>query len=272
MDTLNSPVRNAAVAGQFYPGKRDELERAIKNMIGHGPARSALGVIVPHAGYIYSGPVAGEVYGAVELPDTFIILGPNHTGLGPVASIMTAGIWNLPGGEAYIDSDLAKSILENSTTLAADESAHVFEHSIEVQIPFLQYMVGNVNFVPISLMLTSADSCRDVGEAIATALKGRGKKTLIVASSDMTHYESQAVAQEKDNLALERVLALDPDGLLDTVHKNQISMCGAAPAAAMLYATLKLGASEARLQKYQTSGDVTGDYSQVVGYAGVIIS
>lgn len=272
MDPLMSPERNAAVAGQFYPGKRDELERTIKKMIGPGPPRSALGVIVPHAGYIYSGPVAGDVYGAVELPDTFIILGPNHTGLGPAASIMTSGIWNLPAGEAYIDSDLAQSILANSKTLTADESAHVFEHSIEVQIPFLQYMVGNVNFVPIVLMLTSADSCRDVGEAIASALGERQAKALIVASSDMTHYESQAIAQEKDDLALSRVLALDPGSLLDTVRENQITMCGVAPAAAMLYAALKLGASEARLLKYQTSGDVTGDYSQVVGYAGVIVS
>lgn len=272
LNPLITPVREAAVAGKFYPGTRTGLEHAVKEMIGAGPTRRALGVMVPHAGYMYSGRVAGEVFGAVELPQTFVIIGPNHTGLGPVASIMTSGVWRLPGGDAVIDGALADSILARSRVLKADERAHTFEHSIEVQIPFLQYLVGDVGFVPISLMVTSADYCRDIGQAVAAAIKAAPGPVLVVASSDMTHYESQAAAQEKDRLAIERLLALDPEGLLETVQTNHISMCGAAPAAAMLFASRDQGAREARLIKYETSGDVTGDYQQVVGYAGVVVS
>jgi hypothetical protein len=272
MEPLMSPVRKPAVAGQFYPGSRTDLDRTVKDMIGPGPTRPALGVMVPHAGYMYSGGVAGQVYGAVEMPDTFVILGPNHTGLGPAASIMTGGIWEMPDGPVPVDGALAETILSRSQILTADESAHSFEHSIEVQLPFLQFLVGKVKFVPISLMVTSAEQCRDIGLAIAEAVKAAAGPVLIVASSDMSHYESQPVAQEKDQLALEKVLALDPAGLIETVHSRHISMCGAAPAAAMLYACRELGATTASLIKYETSGDVTGDYRQVVGYAGVLVS
>jgi len=272
MDLSASKVREPAVAGQFYPGGRQDLKEAIDSMVGKGPPQAALGILVPHAGYVFSGSVAGEVYGAVELPDTFVIIGPNHTGLGPVASIMTSGSWSLPAGEAKIDSTLAADILEKSRFLADDRTAHVYEHSIEVQIPFLQQLAGDVRIVPVSLMAAGDDECRDIGNAIAAALRTYGKKVLIIASSDMSHYESREVAAEKDGLALEKVLALDPNGLLETVQRYQISMCGAVPAAVMLYACIGLGAEEARLVRYQTSGDVSGDYSQVVGYAGVIIS
>ncbi len=267
-----TPVREAAVAGQFYPGNRAALERAVKDMIGSGPTRKALGVMVPHAGYMYSGPIAGEVYGSVELPRKFVILGPNHTGLGPAASVMASGVWRLPGGDAIIDDALAGAILAAGRGLAADERAHVFEHSIEVQIPFLQYLVGEVTFVPISIMTTSVELCRDIGHAVAEALREAPEPVLIIASSDMTHYESQAVAREKDQMAIARMTALDPAGLLETVEANHISMCGVAPAAAMLFACKELGATEARLVKYETSGDVTGDFNQVVGYAGVVVS
>lgn len=272
MGSLMTPVREAAVAGQFYPGTRPAVENAVKEMIGHGPRQSALGVMVPHAGYMYSGRVAGEVYGAVEMPQTFIILGPNHSGLGPMASIMSAGVWRLPAGDAVIEEELAKSVLSHSGSLEADDRAHVFEHSIEVQLPFMQYLVGNVSFVPISMMAHSLEACRDIGTAVAAAVKASRGKVLVVASSDMTHYESQAIAREKDQLAIDRLLALDPEGLLETVQANHISMCGVAPAAAMLFACNQLGAKEARLVKYETSGDVTGDFSQVVGYAGVVVS
>ncbi len=272
MDPLISPVREAAVAGQFYPGSRAKLEMAVKDLIGPGPKRHALGVMVPHAGYMYSGRVAGEVFGSVELPKTFVIIGPNHTGLGPEASIMSAGVWRLPTGDARVADGLAREIVSHSLVLASDERAHRFEHSVEVQIPFLQYLVGKMEFVPISLMTTSNDACRDVGLAVAAAIKAAAGPVLVIASSDMSHYESQVTAQEKDHLALERLLALDPGGLLRTVMENHISMCGVAPAAAMLYACRELGASEARLAKYETSGDVTGDYAQVVGYAGVVVN
>ncbi|MHB9112400.1 MAG: AmmeMemoRadiSam system protein B [Thermoleophilia bacterium] len=267
-----TPVREAAVAGQFYPGTRPGLEHAVKEMIGPGPRQQALGVMVPHAGYMYSGRVAGEVYGAVEMPQSFIILGPNHSGLGPTASIMSSGVWRLPGGDAVIDEALARAVLTHSSSLEVDDRAHIFEHSIEVQIPFMQYLVGRVSFVPISMMAHSLETCRDIGSAIAEAVNTSGHPVLVVASSDMTHYESQAVAHDKDQLAIDRLLALDPEGLLATVQSNHISMCGVAPAAAMLFACNQLGAREARLVRYQTSGDVTGDFSQVVGYAGVLVS
>ncbi len=271
MEPLKSPVREAAVAGQFYPGSAGDLRRAVSEMLGEGPARRALGVMAPHAGYIYSGAVAGEVYASVALPHRFVIIGPNHTGLGPPASLMAEGTWRLPGGDVAIDTALAGDILSRSSVLTADSSAHAHEHSIEVQLPFLQYLAGALEFVPVSLMVTDAASCRDVGEAVAAAIAGRDEPVLIVASSDMTHYESQEEAQRKDRLALDRILALDPDGLLETVRIHGISMCGVAPAAAMLYACKQLGAAGAEMVKYETSGDVTGDFNQVVGYAGVVV-
>lgn len=272
MEPLMSEVRKAAVAGKFYAGSPAELERDVQSMIGPGPVRQALGAMAPHAGYVYSGAVAGEVYGAVAMPDLFVILGPNHTGLGAAAAVMSSGIWRLPMGDALVDNKLARSIISHSSVLTADETAHTFEHSIEVQLPFLQYLMGEVRFVPISLMLTGAEALREIGQAIADAVSEEERRVLIIASSDMTHYESQAVAQEKDTLALTKLLDLDADGLLETVIGNHISMCGVAPATVMLHACRALGATDAKLIRYATSGDVTGDYSQVVGYAGVIVT
>jgi AmmeMemoRadiSam system protein B len=272
MKPLMSDHRQPAVAGQFYPGSREGLRETVKSLIGPGPAGEAFGVMVPHAGYVYSGRVAGEVFGSVIMPDLFVILGPNHTGLGPVASIMTGGVWRLPMGDALVDEQLADSILSKSRSLHADETAHSFEHSIEVQLPFLQYLKGDVSFVPIALMTHSPEHCRDIGRAVAAAIREEKRNVLVVASSDMTHYESQSAARQKDQLALKRVLAIDPDGLLETVMANDISMCGVAPTAVMLNACRELGATGARLVKYATSGDVNGDYSQVVGYAGVVVT
>ncbi|MHB1390356.1 MAG: AmmeMemoRadiSam system protein B [Thermoleophilia bacterium] len=272
MEPMISGVRPPAVAGQFYPASQQQLTSMVEQLLGPGPATPALGVMTPHAGYIYSGAVAGEVYGAVAMTDTFVILGPNHTGLGPAAAIMTAGTWRLPGGDARVDAALAQSILDACPLLTADETAHQHEHSIEVQLPFLQYLKPALSFVPISLMLADFDSCRRIGDAIADVVRREERSVLIIASSDMTHYESQATAQEKDNLALARIQDLDPAGLMETVFANAISMCGVAPATVMLQACVQLGAQRARLVRYATSGDVTGDYSQVVGYAGVIVS
>lgn len=261
------------MAGQFYPASVAELTRTIRGMVADTcPAGRAMGVMVPHAGYIYSGPVAAEVFGSIELPDTFIIIGPNHTGLGPPASIMTAGVWEMPAGQVPVNSGLADAIRSHSLILAADEAAHIYEHSIEVQVPFLQLLAGDISIVPVCLMAADAGECRALGIAVARAVREWGRPVLIVASSDMTHYESRESALRKDHTALERVLDLDPDGLLETVREEQISMCGAVPAAVMLNACRELGATTARLTRYTTSGDVTGDDAQVVGYAGVIVS
>lgn len=269
---MNPDVRKAVVAGQFYPGGCDDLERAVRSLIGSGPARKAKGIMVPHAGYIYSGAVAGDVYGLVAMPDVFVIVGPNHTGMGAAASVMTEGVWRLPCGDALVDENLAQSILDRSDVLKSDREAHAFEHSIEVQLPFLQALKEEVSFVPVTMMTADPDECRDIGMAISGAILAETRSVLIIASSDMSHYESQAAAQEKDNLALDRVLNLDPEGLIDTVIFRQISMCGVAPGATMLYACKEMRASRARLVRYATSGDVNGDYDRVVGYAGVIVS
>lgn len=272
MEHLTSYVRKAAVAGRFYPASRSELEAEVESLTGPGPPGKALGAMVPHAGYIYSGGVAGEVFGQLRIPEVVVILGPNHTGVGPPASLMNAGVWRMPGGDVLVDTSLAQSILSRSQILTADETAHIHEHSIEVQLPFLQHLKGEVRFVPICLMIFDNAQLRDIGLAIAQAVREESRSVLIIASSDMSHYESQESAQEKDSAALACVLELDPEGLLETVATRHISMCGAAPTAAMLYACRELGAREARLTRYATSGDVTGDYSQVVGYAGVIVT
>ncbi|RJQ45261.1 MAG: AmmeMemoRadiSam system protein B [Gaiellales bacterium] len=272
MGPQKAKVREPAVAGQFYPGTREALEASIREMTDVTQARrAAIGVMVPHAGYMYSGTVAGSVFGSVELPCCFIVIGPNHTGVGPAASIMTSGAWRTPCGEIPVDDALAGAILENSEFLQEDDSAHAFEHSIEVQLPFLQCLREDVRFVPISLMTASPSICHDVGHAVAVAVRYSANPVLLIASSDMTHYESQEQAKRKDELALGRLLELDGDGLLQTVAENHISMCGVSPAATMIYACHELGATEAELVRYRTSGDMTGDYRQVVGYAGVII-
>ncbi len=274
MDPRISSVRDAAVAGRFYPADRAELEQSISEMAveAAGWIGSAVGVMVPHAGYMYSGAVAGAVYASVELPRRFIILGPNHTGVGSPGSVMARGRWRLPLGDIPIDESLAAAIISDSDVLKEDATAHVFEHSIEVQLPFLQQLAPGFSFVPISLMVRDSASCMDIGSAVARAVSSQRESVLIIASSDMSHYESQQTAERKDRLALERVLALDAKGLLETIAADAISMCGAAPTAAMLSAAVELGASGATLVKYRTSGDVTGDLDQVVGYAGVVVS
>lgn len=274
MDPRISSVRDAAVAGQFYPQDAVSVEQVVSENVSKGEAgiTDAIGVMAPHAGYMYSGAVAGAVYGSVDLPRRFVIMGPNHTGIGSRGSVMAKGIWRMPLGDVSVDEGLAAEIISGSQVLTEDATAHVFEHSIEVQLPFLQHLVQEFTFVPISLMVNDSASCSDIGAAIAGAISGQQDRVMIIASSDMSHYESQAEAERKDRMALERVLALDPKGLLKTVSVNSISMCGAAPAAAMLFAARELGASKAELIKYQTSGDITGDINQVVGYAGVIVS
>jgi AmmeMemoRadiSam system protein B len=271
MEPPGLATRQPAVAGRFYPGDGETLAATIREKLGDGPARAALGLMAPHAGYMYSGAVAGAVYASVRMPQRFVIIGPNHTGLGTPASIMTRGRWLTPAGEADIDTDLAEAILSNGDVLAEDASAHVHEHSIEVQLPFLQYLADGMEFVPVCMMTADPGHCRQVGEAVAVAAGEAEDDVLIVASSDMTHYESQEEAGRKDRMAIDMILALDADGLLETVQRHGITMCGVAPVAAMLHACRMMGASGAELVRYETSGDVTGDFSQVVGYAGIVV-
>lgn len=267
--------RRPAVAGQFYSASSTGLSKEVQKYIETSAVREkAIGIVSPHAGLIYSGSVAGAVYSRVEFPHTFILIGPNHMGIGKPISIMTYGEWEIPTGNLKIDEVVARNILERSKVIEEDSFAHSMEHSLEVQLPFILHFSPKVKIVPIAMMASDTsglDSCRLVGEAIADAVKHTEYSVTIVASSDMSHYEADSTARAKDKKAIDRVLALDPEGLYKTVIKESISMCGFMPAAAMLYAAKKLGAEEATLVKYMTSGDVSGDYGRVVGYAGIIV-
>jgi len=233
--------------------------------------QEVIGLVSPHAGYIYSGSVAGAAISRVQFKDTFIIMGPNHTGGGQPFSIMTEGAWNTPLGKVEIDSELGKQILADSSYLQEDRLAHQHEHSIEVQIPFLQYFQPDIRIVPIILAHGSGDIYKEIGREIARAVKELNREVVIMASSDMTHYESHESAEKKDAQAIDAILDLNEDELLKRVDELNISMCGYAPTVSLISAARELGAKGAELVKYQTSGDTSGDYSSVVGYAGIII-
>ena len=266
-------TRNAVVAGQFYPGTRTTLISTIKEMVDEdADKQKALGIIVPHAGYVYSGRVAGATLSRIEFTDTFIIIGPSHTGLGKPLSIMTGGIWETPLGDVEVDTELATEILSMCKKLKEDIRAHNYEHAIEVQLPFLQYFKPDVKIVPIVLGYSSVEDYKDIGKGIAAALKKTGREAVIMVSSDMNHYEPQHVTKDKDSQAIEAVLDLDEDELISRVRENNITMCGVAPAMSMITAVKELGASRGELVMYRTSGDTTGDLDAVVGYAGVIIT
>jgi len=265
-------IRNPVVAGQFYPASASELKAMIAGMVKEEAVKEeAIGLVLPHAGYIFSGPVAGAVISRIKFKDTFIIMGPNHTGAGKPLSIMTEGSWKTPLGEVEIDSELGKKILATSKHLEEDERAHIYEHSIEVQLPFLQYFKPDFKLVPMVFGHPGGAIYKEVGHEIAVAVKELGKEVVIIASSDMSHYEPQASAQEKDMQAIEAILDLNEDELLKRVAESNITMCGYAPAVSLIVAARELGTTGAELVRYQTSGDVTGDYSSVVGYAGIII-
>ena len=266
-------IREPAVAGQFYPESSTQLEAMIGTMLDKKAEKEdVIGLLSPHAGYIYSGPVAGAAISKIKFRDTFIILGPNHTGKGKPLSIMTRGAWKTPLGEVQIDSELGGRLLATSSYLQEDSGAHQHEHSIEVQIPFLQYFKNDIEIVPIALAYSTGEIYKQIGKEIANAIKDSNKGVVIIASSDMTHHESQESARRKDTQAIEAILDLNEDELLKRVGELNISMCGYAPAISLISAAKELGATQAELVKYQTSGDTTGDYSSVVGYAGIIIT
>ena len=265
-------IRRSAVAGSFYAGTRDRLRSQVEDLLPRGVSQEpAIGVVAPHAGYMYSGKVAGAVYSRVAFPDVFVILGPNHTGLGAGAAIMTTGQWETPLGNVPIDSDLGKAILRNSAVLAEDHLGHAREHSIEVQLPILQYFERPFGLVPISLFSHEFAACQDVGQAVAKAVRETNKRVLLVASTDMSHYISREEATQKDRKAIDAILALDAEGLHRVVRREGISMCGFHPSTAMLVAAKALGASRADLVMYTDSGEVTRDLHEVVAYAGIVV-
>src|SRR5580698_8573756 len=271
---MTLPIRAPAVAGRFYPVRADELLRDVREYTSstETPARiAAIGCVAPHAGYMYSGRVAGAVYSHTEIPKTCVILCPNHTGNGRALAIMADTTWQTPLGEVDADSKLSAQLLRRFPALQEDSAAHRSEHASEVQLPFLQMIQPELNIVPIAIGTRDFDVLRGLGEALADVIASGEKKVLVIASSDMNHYESDVVTRVKDRKAIERVLALDAHGLWDVVMTEAISMCGFGPTTVMLTAAKLLGAMKATLLRYATSGEVSGDYDSVVGYAGIVV-
>ncbi len=268
-------IRQPVVAGQFYPASKETLRKTVESLTDLSAKKEdAIGILSPHAGYIYSGAVAGSVFGAINPKTTYVIMGPNHTGLGKPFGLATDESWKTPLGEVKLDTVLAGEIRKNSRYIKDDELSHSSEHSIEVQLPFLQCIQKDFKFVPITISYATLDVYTAIGIEIADSIKNLklARDVAIIASSDMTHYESQESAKRKDSAAIDSVLKLDERKLVENISRLDISMCGYAPTAIMIVAAKRLGARRAKLVKYQTSGDASGDYSSVVGYAGIIIS
>jgi len=265
-------IRKPAVSGYFYPAEKNELLRMIQNFVQ--PVREkekAIAIVCPHAGYIYSGKTAGIVYSKITPPDTAVILGPNHHGYGEPYAVEKTGRWLTPLGTVEIDTELAELLLKHRY-LEEDSIAHRPEHSVEVQVPFLQYLNPKIKIVPVVLSgPLMSPAWYDIGNAIGEAIIEYGKNTLIVASSDFTHYETREQAESKDRYAIEAILALDENRFAERVEERNITACGYAPIIAAIVGSRRLGAKSARLLDYRTSGDVSGDYDQVVGYAGIIM-
>jgi AmmeMemoRadiSam system protein B len=267
-------TRHPAVAGRFYPRDPDSLREDVLGYLFEPSMRKtvrALGCIAPHAGYMYSGHVAGAVFGNLEIPEVCIVLCPNHTGAGRPLAIVGAGAWETPLGTIPIDSVFAAALKQGCPLLQEDSAAHLSEHAVEVELPFLQVLQPQLRLVPIALGTRDFDALAELGNAIADTIAAYQCQVLVVASSDMNHYESDAITRIKDESAIAPILALDARALYDVVTQQHVSMCGFGPAVAMLTATKKLGANSAELVKYATSGDISGDRDLVVGYAGVIV-
>ncbi|MGQ9624618.1 MAG: AmmeMemoRadiSam system protein B [Candidatus Bathycorpusculaceae bacterium] len=276
-------VRRPTQAGAFYEGNAESLRRQIENCFLHefGPGKipevvktglkRVTGLVCPHAGYMFSGPVAAHAYYSLACdgkPDVAVIFGPNHTGYGSALAVANEGVWRTPLGDVEVDGETANHIVRESRIVDVDDSAHRFEHSIEVQLPFLQYLYGSeIKMVPICFLMQDLSSAKEVGKAVAKALAG--KNAVVIASSDMTHYEPQKSAERKDKLALECVEEMDEDKFYSIIETHRITACGYGPIVALITAAKLLGAKEAKVLCYKTSGDIIGDYSSVVGYAAV---
>jgi len=274
-------VRRPAVAGGFYPAERGELQRALRGSYMHdlGPKRmppleeEAHGVVAcvcPHAGYKYSGPIAAHSYlemSALRRPELVVVVGPNHYGIGGGVSTYKEGEWETPLGRVTIDSRASKELVELTGLVYFDPEAQRMEHSIEVQLPFLQQLYGQFDFLPICLAVQDMATARGLGKGIAKLLAGR--EAVLVASSDLTHYEPSAQARDKDMALLEHVKRMDVDGFYATMERMKVTACGYGAIAAVMEACTQLKFTRGELLKYATSGDVTGDDSEVVGYPSV---
>jgi len=273
-------IRTPAVAGMFYPGEKKELKKSIKDcfLSKFGPGKippsntkkKIFGVICPHAGYMYSGPIACYSFYEISsnLPELFIIIGPNHWGIGSSVSTMKDSKWQTPLGEVEVDSETAEEISKMTNIIKIDNFSHSREHSLEVQIPILQEISQNFKILPIALINQSKEVAHQVGLAIAKI--ARKKKVMIIGSSDFTHYEQNEFAHEQDTALIEPILKLDVDRFYDVLHERDVSACGYGAIASTMIACKELGATKGELLKYATSGDITGDTSSVVGYGSII--
>jgi AmmeMemoRadiSam system protein B len=265
--------REPVVAGQFYPGTKANLEKALSSLTSKKKERKkVLGAVSPHAGYVYSGAVAGDVISRLMPKELFVIIGPNHTGMGKEFSVFTQGAWKTPLGSVEVDRELADRLIHDSKLFKADDVAHSCEHSVEVQVPFLQYLMSDFKILPLCIANQDINKLKEAGKELAKAIKDLKRDSTIIASSDMTHYEAHETAKTKDMQAISAILHMDENELWEKVTSMNISMCGVAPVIMTLSATKAIGAKKAELVDYKTSGDTSGDYSSVVGYGGVIIT
>lgn len=276
-------VRKPVVAGLFYEANKERLIKQLEEAFAKGPGvkpvtskeygEKIAGIVVPHAGYVYSGYIAAFGYAELArngVPDTVVLLGPNHHGVGVPIAVSEADVWETPLGSVKVDKDSAKQLIEKSGILAFDESAHRYEHSLEVQLPFLQFIFGDdFKIVPVTMYLQNLEASRILGRALAKLIKESGLKAYVVASSDFTHYEEAGKAAEKDKAAIDAIIRLDERELYDVVIERDATICGYGAIMALISASKELGARNARLLRYANSGDVTGDYSSVVGYASL---
>ncbi len=273
MNALRAP----AVSGRFYPGTKSELERAVRELLDAAEGTQPTAVraaVAPHAGYVYSGRTAAQVFARLEVPPIVVILAPNHTGVcrGPGgASLWESGAFRTPLGDVAVDEPFAAALLEACPLVEVDHAAHAHEHAVEVQVPFLQARRSDVRVVPLVLAWDAWEGCRALGDALAALADRWAEPVLLLASSDLNHYEAAAVSERKDARALDAVVALDGEELLRRCRGERISMCGRAPAATVIAAARALGATRAEVVDYSHSGMVTGDDAAVVGYGGVII-
>ncbi|MFQ6051895.1 MAG: AmmeMemoRadiSam system protein B [Candidatus Hydrothermarchaeota archaeon] len=274
-------MRKPYVAGQFYPSGKKALKDAIESCYLHrlgpgkipeiGKDRRIVGAVVPHAGYMYSGPVAAFAYyeiGSDGKPETFVIIGPNHRGMGPGIALSSES-WETPLGRVNTDEEFVEDL--SSLGFDVDDDAHMYEHSLEVQLPFLQELYGDFSIVAITTWMQDFDTCKELGEAISKVTKKLGRETIVLASTDFSHYEPHEVARKKDNIAIKAIVDMDPLKLSEVVYSESISMCGTGPTISALIASKELGAKTSSLLKYATSGDITGDRSRVVGYASIVM-
>ena len=276
-------IRQPAVAGTFYPREPRELLGRVNQLLAEwreadaensapnsSPISTAIACLVPHAGYVFSGAVAGAVYARIQIPKRVVILGPRHRPGGASIAINSEGAWETPLGRVTIDSQLARALLAACPLLVEDDVAHRREHSLEVQLPFLQALSKDFQFVPIAIATLKFDELAELGHDLAKVISKSAEPVLLLASSDLNHYESEKITHVKDRQAIDQMMALNPRGLHDTVRREGITMCGCGPAVSTITAALDLGATRAELVRYATSADVLGDRDEVVGYAGML--